>query len=162
MADPISLSVRVRDYRDRTATQQVFLPDNTSYANAQSYATAYSLLLDLILGARVEQMSITFPGTLNAGVKAIPTAGIPIYGAGVATFNVSGSSRGHSIVLPGVLESLLIGEDGLDVDAQAFINWAAGQTAGIDIGGGVFVQPTNAYNVDLTSFRGGKRAKRKF
>lgn len=162
MADPIGLSVRMRDYLNRTATHVVYLPDNTSYANAQTYATAYSLLLDLILGARVEALSLTFPGTLNAGIKAVPTAGQQIYTAGNATFNVAGSSRGHTIVLPGILESLLVGEDDIDTAAVAFTNWYATQTTGIDIGGGVFVQPTNRYNVDLTSFRAGSRAKRKF
>lgn len=160
MADPIGVSMRLRDYLGRTASTVLYLPSATSYANAQTYATAFSLLLDLVAGARVEDIAINFGGTLDAGIKAVPTAGQQLYTAGNLAFNVNGLSKGYTYTIPGLLESLLSGKKGIDTTAPALANLISAFTAGIDIGGGVFIQPVNPYGMDLISFRAGSRASR--
>lgn len=162
MADPLFVSMRCRDYLGRSTTTGFFLPSATSYVDAQAAATKVSLDLDLALGARVEDIRIAFPGVLNAGIKAIPTAGQQLYTAGKLVFNINGLSKGWSLLLPGLLESLLVGDKNINDGAPVFDALKADFNTGIDIGGGTFIQPVNPYGLDLTGFRSGGRAKRHF
>jgi hypothetical protein len=78
------------------------------------------------------------------------------------TFNLTNSARAWSFPLPGILDEYLVGPDGLDAGNVDFDAIKAAMENGVDIGGGTFVTPRNPYNLDVGSFRSGKRADRSY
>lgn len=158
--DPIGISFHSTDIYGKGGTTMVFLPAATTFANAQLFATAFSDLMDAADGMLHDGITITFPGTDHAGNKIAAQGGHRFqYGANL-THNLDGVTRGYTFLLPGLKETLMVQPDGIITTDPLLVAIQDALENGIDIGGGVFIQPVNPYGLDVLSFRSGKLSQR--
>lgn len=150
MATVDLISYRVRDNAGKTGNILIYVPSGSTIANLQSFSDSLVALLDDTTGGLFESVSVSKALTLPGGLKVAPVAGHFVnLGANLA-FDADQTIYNHTIRIPAILESLVVGED-VDISDPLITALETGIVTGF--GGPV---ASDKYANDLTALLSGK------
>jgi hypothetical protein len=125
----IEIIYTVYDAKGAKSTHSVWLPDGTTLADAQTFATSYSELLDAVIDGRISKIGIVYEGTLGT-VKETPVAGCDVEQGALFIYNAGDFLFRHR--LPTFTPTLIVANsravDLTDEDVTAFV---AGMVTGL-------------------------------
>lgn len=149
---------------DNGKKQRMLVPiprGTLTLAQVQSFSDAFAALLDETTEAVITDAQVVMQLSLPGGIKTDPVDASDAGVGAALSFAVSGTSYSHSVYLPGILDALKVGEDGVNTDdAGPMAALIAAFVSGLNIGGTI-IQPSDRSGADLTSLNGASQSKRK-
>jgi hypothetical protein len=154
MANTDFISYSLADVDGQRGTVQIFVPTGQTLADLQTFSNSMVAALDAVTAAVVQAATVTKALTLPGGIKGTATAGHYIQHGANFGFDAANTPYRHTVRVPAILESLLVGETVITDtgDGQAF---AAGIT-----GGYTGIAPSDRYGNDLTALLSALRSFR--
>jgi hypothetical protein len=136
-------------------TVPVYVPTGFTVAELLTYGQAVAEDLDDLTGLQITAMTLSTQLALPVGLKATPTDGYDINKAVNFSYDAANTDYRHTIRVPGVLSTLLVGELVLDTD-PIVTAWNSDM-----VSGDATVDPSDKYGNDLTGFIQGVVSFRK-
>lgn len=152
-------SISTIDSRNRRRAINVRVPDTIAVADVQGYVQALIPLIEAIVQVAFVEASLEVPIVLPGGARAVPVAQSNGDIGGLFQFATAGQYP-ESIRLPGILPTLISGDDIL-VDGQAdVVAFRDAIINGLDVGG-VQVTPSDRDGFDFTSLLAASYSNRR-
>jgi len=162
MAAIFNLSYGAIGEHGKKKRHNVLIPRGAlTLAQMQAFSDLYVELLDNTLSTLITDAQMIVQLSLPAGLKAGAVDGSDAGIGGRLSFSVNASAYSEGIYLPGIIETLRVGEKALDTAGPNSLSiLITALTAGIDVGGTV-IQPSNEEGSDLLALVGSGQSKRK-
>jgi len=152
-------SISTVDSRNRRRAINVRVPDTIAVADVQGYVQALIPLIEAIVQVAFVEASLEVPIVLPGGARAVPVAQSNGDIGGLFQFATVGQYP-ESIRLPGILPTLISGDDIL-VDGQAdVVAFRDAIINGLDVGG-VQVTPSDRDGFDFTGLLAASYSNRR-
>lgn len=162
MAATFNLSYGAIGEHGKKKRHNIFIPRGAlTLAQMQAFSDLYVELLDNTLATLITDAQIVIGLSLPVGLKggAVDQSDSGI--GGRLSFSVNASAYSQGVYLPGVIETLRVGEKALDTAGpNALSILITALESGIDVGGTV-IQPSDEQGSDLIALVGSGQSKRK-
>lgn len=149
---------RIRDAEQDSPLSSipVNVPDGFTVAQLQTYVDAVAPEIDALTDGVIEEVSVTIPLTLPAGLASEAAAGSLNERGGLITFDTAGP-RADSVRIPAFNRTIMPGNDIslTDDDVAALITRLTTATTAASI------RPVSTQNYNFTAARGGKKSLRR-
>jgi len=126
MAVPSIISYQLTDETGVVATSPLFIntPSTITIANLQTFADAYTPLLDGITDAQITGIEVRIPLTIT-GAKSAPVGLADVERTGLFNFEQAGSNYKFGVDVPGIATDVIDSSGRIDLTISNVTNWIA-------------------------------------
>ncbi len=149
------VSFGLLDFAGNRKSFPVYIPNTATLAQAQAWITAGAPILDALVDAAIESVSITLAGTLPGGLKGSPVSGNTVHEGALWAWDAAATNYEYGDYMPSVANGQFNLDD-LDLTSTDVTDWIAQMTSS-----GAGTEATDRYANDITGFIRGRRRFRK-
>jgi len=154
------VSIQLQDADGDTKSIPVHLPRGTlTLANFQAFATAFAPLLDAVTAAKINEMTITLPLTLPAGLKTDAVADSEVERGALFNCEAANTTYSHGVFIPAWKSALFTGDE-VDLAGTGVAAFRDAFVTGLT-DGATPLPPSDKYENDLTALNKATKRFRK-